>query len=232
MVEEYTARVPALPKALRLRCRSSAPFWWTTRAASTRCSVGAGRSGGRCSLEARGVSLRTRGGTRGGTRSSTRRDVGGTRGDVRYPARRRQQRLHAEMRGVITPSGSSSPTSPAACVHAEALRRAVRTCAIAVTRRSTGTHPRRRPTRPCLHKRKSGTRGVGARAAGIGKRSQFSRAGGGERGGRQRRGTAGRGVAHPVQARGRETSRSGAGCHACAIQSLIAAPWTWSTRYS
>ena len=50
--------------------------------------------------------------------------------------------------GVTTPRGASSPASPAACVSAEARRRAVRTCAIAITRRSAGTHPRRRSARP------------------------------------------------------------------------------------
>ena len=141
-------------------------------------------------------------------------------------AGRRQQRLHADMRGVITPSGSSSPTSPSACVHAEAPCAPLRSPAPAGPPEPTRDDVRH--AHACTNAK--AVHAGSARAPRASARSQFSRAGGGEHGGRQRRGTAGRGVAHPVQARGRETSRSGGGRNACAILSGILLPYTGRGR--
>ena len=96
-----------------------------TRAASTRCSAGAGRSGGRCS--SRGVRRerehpRDRQHAQGRRRHPRRRPLPSP-GGVSSVAPARGDG------GVTTPRGASSPASPAACVSAEARRRASRRAA-------------------------------------------------------------------------------------------------------
>ena len=125
---------------------------------------------------------------------STHRGVGGTRGE-------QGRRRHPRRRPLPSPGGVSiSPArgewgrhhagrraARAACVSAEARRRAVRTRATAGTRRSAGSHPRRRPARPSpAPTQKRYVRGRRARG-GRGTPPNFRGRGGGERGGRRGR---------------------------------------------
>ena len=171
-----------------------------TRAASTRCSAGAGRSGGRCS--SRGVRRerehpRDRQHAQGRRRHPRRRPLPSP-GGVSSAGTRRWGRHHAARRVVARVPGGLRERGGAAARRTHLRNR---------------DHPQERRNPPattfgtpiaCANAKV--VRAGSARARRAAARAKFSRAGGGGRGGRRGRGDGG---AHPVARRAGRKKESG-----------------------